>query len=114
MLWRAPPSSRFTPVTVGGGSARSEDIRKLAASAGADKVSINYRGRELTHDVAARAADKFGTSASSSRSMPADAGARAQCDEWEIYTHGGRNPTGVDAVGVRGHVASSAERASCW
>ena len=86
----------FMPVTVGGGVRTIEDIRKLLAS-GADKVSIN------TAAVARRAfvkeaAEKFGdqcivVAIDAKKVSMSDEG-----DRWEIFTHGGRNPTGLDAV----------------
>ncbi|MGA3308145.1 MAG: imidazole glycerol phosphate synthase subunit HisF [Xanthobacteraceae bacterium] len=86
----------FMPLTVGGGVRTIEDIRALLAS-GADKVSIN------TAAVARRAfvkeaAEKFGDQCIV---VAIDAKRVAQAGEanrWEIFTHGGRNPTGLDAV----------------
>jgi cyclase len=86
----------FMPLTVGGGVRTIEDIRKLLRC-GADKVSIN------TAAVARRAfvkeaAEKFGNQCivvaidAKKVSKPAEQG------KWEIFTHGGRNPTGLDAV----------------
>ena len=90
----------FMPVTVGGGIRKIEDIRKLLL-AGADKVSINtaaVNDPDFVHAPPTSSA----TSASSSRSTRAGGrrGAPGQHnrDEWEIFTHGGRNPTGIDAV----------------
>ncbi len=86
----------FMPLTVGGGVRTVEDIRMLLAS-GADKVSIN------TAAVARRtfvqeAAEKFGDQCivvAIDAKRVAQAG---EADRWEIFTHGGRNPTGLDAV----------------
>jgi cyclase len=86
----------FMPLTVGGGIRTIEDIRALLA-AGADKVSIN------TAAVARRgfvkeAAEKFGDQCIV---VAIDAKRVAKPDEpdhWEIFTHGGRNPTGIDAI----------------
>ena len=86
----------FMPLTVGGGVRTIEDIRNLLSS-GADKVSIN------TAAVARRAfvqeaAEKFGDQCivvaidAKTVSQPGESG------RWEIFTHGGRNPTGIDAV----------------
>ena len=90
----------FMPVTVGGGVRKIEDIRKLLL-AGADKVSINSAAVN-DPDFISRAADKFGdqcivVSVDARRRQTRGAGQHNR-DEWEIYTHGGRNPTGLDAV----------------
>ena len=90
----------FMPLTVGGGVRTVEDIRKLLAS-GADKVSIN------TAAVARRAfvkeaAEKFGDQCIV---VAIDAKATGP-NKWEIFTHGGRNPTGLDAVGYAKEVVS--------
>ena len=86
----------FMPLTVGGGVRTIEDIRTLLAS-GADKVSINTAavGRR---DFVKEAAEKFGdqcivVAIDAKRVSQPDAPAR-----WEIFTHGGRNPTGIDAL----------------
>lgn len=88
------------PVTVGGGVRRIEDIRKLLL-AGADKVSINTAAVN-DPDFVARAADKFGDQcivvSVDARRRQTQAPGQHNRDEWEIYTHGGRNPTGLDAV----------------
>ncbi|MDC9822592.1 imidazole glycerol phosphate synthase subunit HisF [Devosia sp. ZB163] len=90
----------FMPVTVGGGVRRVEDIRKLLL-AGADKVSINTAAVN-DPDFVARAADKFGDQcivvSVDARRRQTQAPGQQNRDEWEIYTHGGRNPTGLDAV----------------
>jgi len=90
----------FMPVTVGGGIRRIEDIRKLLL-AGADKVSINSAAVN-DPDFIARAADKFGDQcivvSVDARRRQTQAPGGQNRDEWEIYTHGGRNPTGLDAV----------------
>jgi len=90
----------FMPVTVGGGVRRVEDIRKLLL-AGADKVAINSAAVS-DPDFISRAADKFGdqcivVSIDARRRLVQAAGQHNR-DEWEIYTHGGRNATGIDAV----------------
>ncbi|WP_417309030.1 imidazole glycerol phosphate synthase subunit HisF [Devosia sp.] len=90
----------FMPVTVGGGIRKLEDIRKLLL-AGADKVSINSAAVN-DPDFISRAADKFGDQcivvSVDARRRLVQASGSANRDEWEIYTHGGRNPTGLDAV----------------
>jgi imidazole glycerol-phosphate synthase subunit HisF len=90
----------FMPVTVGGGVRTVEDIRKLLLS-GADKVSINTAAVK-DPDFVARAADKFGdqcivVSVDAKRRATREVGGDNR-SEWEIYTHGGRTPTGIDAV----------------
>jgi cyclase len=82
----------FMPVTVGGGVRAVEDIRKLLLS-GADKVSINTAAVK-DPDFVARAADKFGN-----QCIVVSIDARNVApNRWEIFTHGGRTPTGIDAV----------------
>ncbi|MHB1102505.1 MAG: imidazole glycerol phosphate synthase subunit HisF [Devosia sp.] len=90
----------FMPVTVGGGIRTLEDIRKLLLS-GADKVSINTAAVN-DPDFIARAADKFGdqcvvVSVDAKQRRTRTPGGH-NLSEWEIYTHGGRTPTGLDAV----------------
>lgn len=90
----------FMPVTVGGGVRTVEDIRKLLLS-GADKVSINTAAVN-DPDFVARAADKFGdqcivVSVDAKRRQTRALGG-ANASDWEIFTHGGRNATGLDAV----------------
>jgi cyclase len=86
----------FMPLTVGGGVRAIEDIRALLTS-GADKVSIN------TAAVARRAfvkeaAEKFGDQCIVVAIDAKKVSKPGQPDRWEIFTHGGRNPTGIDAV----------------
>ena len=86
----------FMPLTVGGGVRTIEDIRGLLL-AGADKVSINTAA-VADRSFVARAADKFGDQCIV---VAIDARRVAEADgppRWEIYTHGGRRPTGIDAV----------------
>jgi cyclase len=90
----------FMPVTVGGGVRSIEDIRRLLLS-GADKVSINTAAVN-DPDFIERAADKFGdqcivVSVDARRRQTAAPGG-ANRSAWEIFTHGGRNATGLDAV----------------
>lgn len=86
----------FMPVTVGGGVRSVADIRKLLL-AGADKVSINTAAVK-NPDFVAEAADKFGDQcivvAIDAKEVPSQGNER----RWEIFTHGGRQPTGIDAV----------------
>jgi cyclase len=94
----------FMPVTVGGGVRTVDDVRALML-AGADKVAINtaaVRDRRIV----AEASEKFGAQAivvavdAKRVNRPGDPG------RWEIYTHGGRNPTGIDAVAYAQEVAA--------
>lgn len=90
----------FMPVTVGGGVRTVDDIRKLLL-AGADKVAINTAAVN-DPDFVTRAADKFGNqcivvSVDARRRQTRGEG-RANHSAWEIFTHGGRTPTGIDAV----------------
>jgi cyclase len=82
----------FMPLTVGGGVRTTEDIRKLLL-AGADKVSINTAAVH-NPDFVRKAAEKFGTQCIV---VAIDAKATGP-DTFEIFTHGGRKPTGIDAV----------------
>jgi cyclase len=94
----------FMPVTVGGGVRTIEDIRALLL-AGADKVSINTAA-VADRAFVARAAEKFGD-----QCIVVAIDARRVTDEgeaprWEIFTHGGRRPTGLDAVGYAREVVA--------
>ncbi len=80
----------FMPLTVGGGINKLEDIRKLL-KAGADKVSINT-GAVNRPDFVREAAEMFG-----SQCIVVAIDAKRAGDHWEVFTHGGRNPTGIDA-----------------
>ena len=87
----------FMPLTVGGGVRSIADIRKLLL-AGADKVSINSAAVK-NPDFVAEAADKFGNQCivvSIDAKKVSQAAARKT--RWEIFTHGGRQATGIDAV----------------
>ncbi len=82
----------FMPLTVGGGVRTTDDIRKLLL-AGADKVSINTAAVKEPEFVR-RAAEKFG-----SQCIVVSIDAKtAAGGRFEVYTHGGRRPTGIDAV----------------
>jgi cyclase len=83
----------FIPLTVGGGVRSVEDMRALLG-AGADKVAMNTSA--ITNpELISQGADKFGTQcivvAIDARQIDGE-------DRWEVYTHGGRTPTGIDAV----------------
>jgi cyclase len=86
----------FMPLTVGGGVRTTEDIRKLL-EAGADKVSINTAAVK-NRDFVREAADKFGRQCIVVAVDAKKVSAPGEPDRWEIFTHGGRNPTGIDAV----------------
>jgi cyclase len=82
----------YIPLTVGGGVRGPEDVRALLL-AGADKVSLNSAA-VANPDVVAEAADRFG-----SQCIVVAIDARTVAPgKWEIFTHGGRRPTGIDAV----------------
>jgi cyclase len=82
----------FMPLTVGGGVRTVEDIRRLLL-AGADKVSINTAAVARPEFVR-EAAQKFG-----SQCIVAAIDAKAAgAGRWEVFTHGGRRPTGIDAI----------------
>ncbi len=82
----------FMPLTVGGGVASIDDFRNLLL-AGADKVAINTAAVK-TPDLINAAAEQFGAQCVV---VAIDAKAVGE-DSWEIFTHGGREPTGIDAV----------------
>ena len=81
----------FIPLTVGGGVRKVDDVRRLL-NAGADKVSINtsaVQNPKLVED----AAGKYG-----SQCIVVAIDAKRRDGRWEVFTHGGRKPTGLDAV----------------
>jgi cyclase len=80
----------FMPLTVGGGINKVEDIRKLLR-AGADKISINT-GAVNRPEFVREAAEVFG-----SQCVVVAIDAKRVSGHWEVFTHGGRNPTGLDA-----------------
>jgi imidazole glycerol-phosphate synthase subunit HisF len=82
----------FIPLTVGGGVRKVEDVRKLL-NAGADKVSINTAAVQ-NPSLVADSAHRFGSQAI----VVAVDAKSAGPGRWEVFTHGGRNPTGLDAV----------------
>src|SRR3954469_14051938 len=86
----------FMPLTLGGGGRSVEDIRKLL-NCGADKVSINtaaVNNRAFVRE----AAEKFGDQCIVVAIDAKQVSKPGEADRWEIFTHGGRNPTGIDAV----------------
>ncbi len=86
----------FMPLTVGGGVRQVSDIRKLLL-AGADKVSINTAAVKNPEFVA-EAADKFGDQCIVVAIDAKKVSTQGETDRWEIFTHGGRQPTGIDAI----------------
>lgn len=90
----------FTPLTVGGGVRTPEDFRKLLL-AGADKVAINTAAVN-DRDVVNAAARRFGAQCV----VVAIDAKQVSAGKWEIFTHGGRNPTGIDAIDFAKDVVS--------
>ncbi len=86
----------FMPLTVGGGVRTIEDIRVLLAS-GADKVSINTAA-VTRREFVKEAAEKFGDQCIVVAVDAKNVAKPGEPPRWEIFTHGGRNPTGIDAV----------------
>jgi cyclase len=86
----------FMPLTVGGGVRTVEDVRVLLAS-GADKVSINTAAVNRRAFVG-EAAEKFGEQCVVVAIDAKKVSGEGEAARWEIFTHGGRNPTGLDAV----------------
>ena len=85
----------FMPLTVGGGVRTVEDIRALLL-AGADKVSIMTAAVQ-DRDFVRRAAEKFGTQCIVVAVDAKKVSAEGEPDRWEVFTHGGRRATGIDA-----------------
>ncbi|WP_127556520.1 imidazole glycerol phosphate synthase subunit HisF [Saccharospirillum alexandrii] len=81
----------FIPLTVGGGIRTLDDIRTML-NAGADKVSINSAA-VFNPEFVKQASDRFGA-----QCIVVAIDAKRVDDHWEIFTHGGRKPTGIDAV----------------
>jgi imidazole glycerol-phosphate synthase subunit HisF len=81
----------FIPLTVGGGVRKVEDVRRLL-NAGADNVSINTAAVQ-NPDLVREASSIVGN-----QCIVVAIDARKIGDSWEVYTHGGRRPTGIDAV----------------
>jgi len=86
----------FMPLTVGGGVRTVDDIRKLL-SCGADKVSINTAAVARRQFVK-EAAEKFGDQCIVVAIDAKKVSKKGEPPRWEIFTHGGRHPTGIDAV----------------
>ena len=81
----------FIPLTVGGGVRKVEDVRRLL-NAGADKVSINTAAVQ-NPDLVRQASDKVGN-----QCIVVAIDAKRRAGGWEVYTHGGRRATGIDAI----------------
>ena len=90
----------FIPLTVGGGVRRVEDVRRLL-NAGADKVSINtaaVHNPQLIADASGRYGAQCIVVAIDAKCADSGADAKGAASGWEVFTHGGRRPTGLDAV----------------
>jgi cyclase len=94
----------FMPLTVGGGVRTVEDIRKLL-KCGADKVSINTAAVNNRAFVK-EAAEKFGDQCIVVAIDAKKTSKPGEPDRWEIFTHGGRNPTGIEAIGYAREVVA--------
>jgi imidazole glycerol-phosphate synthase subunit HisF len=86
----------FIPLTVGGGIRTLEDIRRML-NAGADKVGINSAA-VFNPEFVKQAADKFGSQCIVVAIDAKKVSAEGETERWEIFTHGGRKPTGINAV----------------
>jgi len=93
----------FMPLTVGGGVRSVDDVRTLL-NAGADKVGINTAAVTRRAFVG-EAAEKFGQQCIVVAIDAKKVSGPGEADRWEIFTHGGRNPTGIDAVAYAREVA---------
>ena len=94
----------FMPLTVGGGVRTVDDIRKLL-TCGADKVSINTAAvsrRAFVKEAAEKFGDQCIVVAIDAKKVSGPDGK----DRWEIFTHGGRNPTGIEAIGYAEEVVA--------
>jgi imidazole glycerol-phosphate synthase subunit HisF len=89
-------SEVFIPLTVGGGIRKIEDIRRML-NAGADKVGINSAAVS-NPDFVKAAADRFGAQCIVVAIDAKQVSGPGEPLRWEIFTHGGRKPTGIDAV----------------
>lgn len=90
VVWRTA-GEVFIPLTVGGGIRSVEDARRMLR-AGADKVAVNTAAVQ-DPDLVGRLAERFGR-----QCVVVAVDARRRSQGWEVYTHGGRRPTGLDAV----------------
>ena len=94
----------FMPLTVGGGVRTVGDIRTLLL-AGADKASIMSAAVQ-DRDFVSRAAEKFGSQCIVVAVDAKRVSAEGEAPRWEVFTHGGRRPTGIDAVAYAADVAA--------
>jgi cyclase len=94
----------FMPLTVGGGVSSVEDVRTLL-EAGADKVSINTAAVK-DRDLVRRASEKFGAQCIVVAIDAKRVGANGATPRFELFTHGGREPTGIEAVGYAREVVA--------
>ncbi|TNF97798.1 MAG: imidazole glycerol phosphate synthase subunit HisF, partial [Gammaproteobacteria bacterium] len=86
----------FIPLTVGGGIRKTDDIRRML-NAGADKVAINTAA-VFNPEFVKEATDKFGSQCIVVAIDAKQVDGEGEKPRWEIFTHGGRKPTGIDAV----------------
>jgi cyclase len=90
----------FIPFTIGGGLEDEDQVRRILA-AGADKVTINTAAVQ-NPDLVRRCAERFGAQcivvAIDAKRRPAPPGTEGAGPRWEVYVHGGRTPTGIDAL----------------
>lgn len=93
----------FIPLTVGGGIRTLEDIRRLL-NAGADKVGINTAA-VFNPELVRQAAERFGSQCIVVAIDAKQVNGPGESVRWEIFTHGGRKPTGIDAVEWAGRMA---------
>lgn len=89
-------SQVFIPLTVGGGIRKVEDVRRML-NAGADKVAINTAA-VTNPEFVREAAEKFGSQCIVVAIDAKKVSAEGESNRWEIFTHGGRKPTGLDAI----------------
>jgi cyclase len=94
----------FMPLTVGGGVRTTDDIRALLSS-GADKVSINTAA-VTRRGFVKEAAEKFGDQCIVVAIDAKKVSGPGEPDRWEIFTHGGRNATGLEAIAYAGEVTA--------
>ena len=90
----------FIPFTIGGGLSSVEDVRLILA-AGADKVTMNTAAVE-DPELVRRCSERFGAQCvvvAIDAKREAGSGEEGRSPRWEVYVHGGRTPTGIDAVG---------------
>jgi cyclase len=96
----------FIPFTIGGGLGSEDDVRAILA-AGADKITMNTAAVEQP-DLVRRCAERFGSQcivvAIDAKRVTGDDG-RDTAPRWEVYVHGGRTPTGIDALAWAVHAA---------